>query len=138
MRLRTWGAAVRRPYEETPRAGIKPALRDPRAQVEVPVLLKGEFGIEEGFLASLGITGIFLWRRNPRCRPEGAALRWAFGMTVVFLIWSGGMVGYSDLRVVAGLVWMARRMEGMAAAAADAAIAMGGRRSMGASVGWTW
>ncbi len=35
--VRTWGAAVRRPYSETPRAGMKPALRNPRAQAGVPV-----------------------------------------------------------------------------------------------------
>ena len=38
MGLRTWGAAVRRPCAETPGgetpgAGIKPALRNPGAQV---------------------------------------------------------------------------------------------------------
>ena len=53
------------------------------------------------------------------------------------LEWGHGW-GYSDLRVVAGLVWMARRMDGRAAAAADAAMASGGRRSIWASVGWTW
>ena len=48
------------------------------------------------------------------------------------------MVRHSDLSVLAGLVWMARRMDGRAAAAADAAIARGGRRSIWASVDWTW
>ena len=47
--------------------------------------------IEEGFLTAktlFGMTGLFLLvGENPRCRPEGAALREAFGRAglVLFL-----------------------------------------------------
>ena len=73
--------AVRRAYAETPRAGIKPALRNPRTQVGVPVALVGWFEIEEGLLtsrAAFGMTGVFIARLRVE-NPRGPALRARWG-----------------------------------------------------------
>ena len=62
---RDGGVAVRRAYVENPRAGIKPALRDPRAQVGVPVLLKGVEGApgkgESRSFPGLRTASFFVW-----------------------------------------------------------------------------
>ncbi len=86
----------------------------------------GGFEIEEGFFPQ-------------RVRKKASVLTapTPFGMPD-FLFGSGDTVRYSDLRVVARLVWMAWSMTGRAAAIADAAMASRGRSSIWASVGRTW